>query len=434
MSWNTDDVNRTLEAGAPALYAALSPLGRRLFYPPDIPAQAQEAKGRSFNGTIGIFTDGAGGAVPLPSMAAALTLDGDDRNRAFLYSPVPGIREVRERWRGWQRRGVAASVPSTLPVVTAGLTHGLSMVADLFGGEGRTVAVPAPFWGNYRQTFALRTGAAVSTAPAYRDGHFHPGAVAEALSAAPEGEPAVAMVNFPSNPGGYAPTRGERDELRRTLLEVADRRPLVVVCDDAYAGLVYDPEVPRESMFWELAGAHERLVPVKVDGATKEFSFFGGRVGFLTFGVDLGEEAAAALENKLSSLVRSTLGSPVALGQTILLQALRSGKAEAEIREVFEIAERRYRAVRPALDDLDRDLLRPLPFNAGFFVLLEIPEKLGLDPQRVRRHLLDHHDTGIVAIAPRYLRIATCSVAADALPELVRRVERGVRELAGLTR
>jgi hypothetical protein len=34
-------------------------------------------------------------------------------------------------------------------------------------------------------------------------------------------------------------------------------------------------------MFWELAAAHPNLVAVKVDGGTKELSFFGGRVGFL---------------------------------------------------------------------------------------------------------------------------------------------------------
>lgn len=112
--------------------------------------------------------------------------------------------------------------------------------------------------------------------------------MAEALDGLPEGEPALAILNFPGNPGGYSPTVEEREKLKSSLLGVADRRPLVAICDDAYAGLVYDPEVPPSSVFWDLAGAHEQLIPIKVDGATKEFSFFGGRVGFLTFGVELG--------------------------------------------------------------------------------------------------------------------------------------------------
>ena len=173
-------------------------------------------------------------------------------------------------------------------MVTAGLSHGLSLLADLFGGEGKAVAVPQPFWGNYRQAFATRTGSRLLTAPAYVDGRYNPRAIADALAGLPPGEPAVGILNLPSNPGGYSPDREERRATVESLLAEADRRPLVVICDDAYAGLVFEPEIPRESLFWELAGAHPNLAAVKVDGATKEFSFFGGRVGFLTFAVDAG--------------------------------------------------------------------------------------------------------------------------------------------------
>jgi DNA-binding transcriptional MocR family regulator len=87
--------------------------------------------------------------------------------------------------------------------------------------------------------------------------------------------------------------------------------------------------------------------------------------------------------------------------------------------------------VKPALAELDPELLLPLPFNSGFFVMLELNPALGLEPHEVRRHLIANHDTGIVASPPNYLRLAICSVAAEDLPEMVRRIERGVRELAG---
>jgi len=392
--------------------------------------QAAEARHTTFNSTIGIFTDGRGGSVPLPSMDAALRLPGRDRDRAFLYSPVPGFDDVRRAWRDWQRQNAPPDAgPATLPVVTVGLTHGLSIVADLFGGPGRKVAVPEPFWGNYRQTFSLRTGAEVVSAAAFVAGRYRPEAVAEALAGLPAGEPAIAILNFPGNPGGYSPTVDERRRLRDSLVEIAERRPLIALCDDAYSGLVYEPDVPRHSFFWDLTGAHQQLLPIKVDGATKELSFFGGRVGFLTFGLDLEDEVADALENKLKSLVRSTVGSPVAASQMIVLQALRDGRAGAEVDEIRRIAAERYRAIKPALEALDPALLRPLPFNAGFFALIELPEELGVTADQVRRHLLAHHDTGIVAVGSRYLRLATCSVAAEALPELVARVVRGVEEL-----
>jgi aspartate/methionine/tyrosine aminotransferase len=353
-----------------------------------------------------------------------------DLEAALRESPVEGLPEVRRRWRERQRRGVPEGVPSSLPLATSGLSHGISLLADLFGGEGKAVAVPAPFWGNYRQAFALRTGARVLTAPAYVNGRYNPRAIVDALAGLPEGEPAVGMLNVPSNPGSYTPDREERRAIVESLLAEADRRPLVIVCDDAYAGLVFEPEIPRESLFWDLAGAHPNLLAVKVDGATKELSFFGGRLGFLTFGAGPESERVRDLEARVRVLVRTELGSPPAVSQVIALQALRSPTIEREVEAVRLLLAGRYEVLKEALAGVDPDLLTVLPFNSGCFALVEIPERLGIDAQTVRRHLLAHHDTGLVSIAPRYLRIAHCSVDESAIPELVRRVEAGLRELA----
>jgi DNA-binding transcriptional MocR family regulator len=91
----------------------------------------------------------------------------------------------------------------------------------------------------------------------------------------------------------------------------------------------------------------------------------------------------------------------------------------------------RYRALAAALAGCDPELFGPLPFNSGCFAVVELGADLGVAAEAVRRHLLDRHDTGLVSIEPRYLRIAHCSVAVEELPELVRRLERGVAELAG---
>jgi aspartate/methionine/tyrosine aminotransferase len=436
-------INAALEREAPALFAALSPLGRRAVCPADLPSQGAGARGEpadvsgsriggpAVGRSSGRIPGGRGGAARLPALAGAFRLSPEDLDQALHDSPVEGLPELRHRWREWQRRGAPAGVASSLPIVTAGLTHALSLAADLFGGAGRAVAVPSPFWGNYRQAFALRTGARLLTAPAYVEGHFNVRAIPQALAEVPAGEPAVALLNLPSNPGGTSPDRGERRALREALLEEAGRRPLVVLCDDAYAGLVYEPEVPRASLFWELAGAHENLVAVKIDGGTKEFSFFGGRVGFLTFGVPPDSGAARALESKVRCLVRSAVGAPPASSQVVLLQALRQEGVEREVEAVRAILEGRYRALKAALAGVDPALLEALPFNSGCFALVELPAELGLDADQARRHLLAHQDVGLISIEPRYLRIAHCSVEESALPELVRRLEAGVAELAG---
>lgn len=425
-----------LRREAPALWLALSPLGRRA-------AELAVVRGVAAG-------PAAGSAPPAPPVATAATATAlrarleaalaglassapADVGPALAASPPAGWPELRRLWRERQRRGAAgadAGVASSLPLVTAGLSHGLSLVADLFAGPGTPVAVPEPFWGSYRQTFAVRGGGRLLTAPAYREGRFDPGAISRALAELPAGEPAVALVNLPSNPGGYAPTAGERRELLASLVAAAGRRPLVVVCDDAYAGLVYEPQVPRQSLFWELAGAHPNLVPVKVDGATKELCFFGSRVGFLTFAVDPGSAAAEALEATAAALIRGGVGAPASASQALVLAALRDGSLEAQVETVRLLLEERYRALRQALAAADRERLEWMPFNAGCFALIEVPARLGIAAAEVRRRLLERFDTGLVSIAPRYLRIAHCSVETGALPELVRRLEQAIGELA----
>ena len=371
-------------------------------------------------------------AVRLRLAAALAGLPGGAAEiaAALAEAPATGWPELRRRWRDRQRQEVAAAVPSSLPLVTAGLSHGLSLVAELFAGPGTAVAVPAPFWGSYRQTFAVRGGGRLLTAPAYREGRFDPLAAVRPLAELPPGEPAVVLVNLPSNPGGYAPTAGECRELTAALLAAAERRPLVVVCDDAYAGLVYDPEVPRRSLFWELAGAHPNLMAVKVDGATKEVCFFGGRVGFLTFGVDPDSAGARDLEAKAAALVRSGIGAAPSASQAVLLAALGDASLDSQTEAVRLLLAERWQALREALAAADRERVEWLPFNAGCFALVEVPERLGISAAEVRRHLLAHWDTGLVSIAPRYLRIAHCSLDAGAIPELVRRLEAGIGELA----
>ena len=62
---------------------------------------------------------------------------------------------------------------------------------------------------------------------------------------------------------------------------------------------------------------------------------------------------------------------------------------------------------------------------------MELSERLIFPAEEVRRRLLDDYDTGVIAIPPNYLRIAFCSVEKGTLPELVRRLEQAVSELAG---
>jgi len=309
-----DESDDPLLAASPALFAALSPLGRRLRMPANfLPQQTAEARGKRFNATIGQITDGHGRAVPLPSLAPALAgLPEAARSRALLYSPVEGLGELRERWRARQRRGQPADRPSSLPLTTGGAVHALSLAAQLFAAPGRTVLVPDPVPDGYPEIFGLRAGARLVPVA------LEPGRLAAALGALPAGEPVLLAVSVsPALPAA------ERAALVRTLAEAAGERPIVVLVDDRAERLdPADVETASGSLFWDLIDRHPALVALKADGAEGELGYPGGGVGFLTLPFPPDSPAARELEAKLKLLLRAEIGSPSAASQMVLLAGL----------------------------------------------------------------------------------------------------------------
>jgi hypothetical protein len=291
-----------IRAASPAFWEALSSLGRQAQVPENfLPQQTAEARGKRWNATIGQITDGRGGALPLSPMAAALGgLDPARRNQAFLYSPVEGLAELRQRWRERQRREHPEAPATGLPIVTAGPVLALSLAATLFLAPGRTVLLPEAHSDGdadaYPDIFTLRTGAQAV--------FVTPGALAAALADGPSGEPALVVLREPAVAG-----------VIEDLVCAAEARPVIALLDDTS-----EPE--GRSLFWDLLGRHPNLVPVKVDGANGEVGFPGGGVGFLTFPFDPATEIATAIEGKVKMLSRAVVGSPPATGQAILLAGL----------------------------------------------------------------------------------------------------------------
>jgi aspartate/methionine/tyrosine aminotransferase len=308
-----------IQEASPALWEALSPLGRAVRQPAAfLPLQTAEARGKAFNATIGQITDGRGGAVPLPSMAAALPdLSAEERSRAFLYSSVEGFPDLRRLWRDRQRRGARADIPSSLPVVTLSAFHAVDLAAELFVPEGRRVVLPEPCPEGAWELFALRKGAEVIPCDDRQGGHFDPAAAGRSLTGLPDGEPAVVFLEFPREGSTYTPTTRERTSLCWSLAAAAERRPLVVIVDDAWEG----QGTPSSSLFWGMVGLHPNLIPVKADGAEGQL---GSRVGFLTFPFAPESPIAIALESKVKMLLRAQVGSPPAVSQVLVLRALSS--------------------------------------------------------------------------------------------------------------
>jgi aspartate/methionine/tyrosine aminotransferase len=296
-------------------------------------------------------------------------------------------------------------------------------VADLFADRDTDVLFPVPAWENYELLFQLHAGAKIVPYPFFGDSGFAVSALEAALKKVRK--KAIVVLNFPSNPHGYMPTPAEA----RAIVDVITRHPgpLVAVTDDAYQGWVYEPGLHPRSIFWDLTekGDPERLLTIKVDGATKELVFFAARVGFLTFGGIEGE-AEAALNSKVKTVIRGTVGMASGPAMAMTLKAVLDPALDAAFGERRDILARRYRKLKEGLATLDPKRFRVRPFNSAYFALVELTN--GLQAEEMRRRLLADHSVGTIAFpVENAIRLAYCSIHEDRLPELVDAFGRAAR-------
>jgi aspartate/methionine/tyrosine aminotransferase len=405
-------LNEKLEAAAPEIMAMLSSMGRRLYFPKGILSQSAEAKQKAtrFNATIGIATEGGG---PMHLASAARYLADITPAEAFPYAPPAGQPALRERWRDKH----LAENPSlrnkrvSLPVVTSAITHGLSLVGDLFVDPEDCIVMPDKLWGNYRLTYEIQRGAKIATFPFFKEGGFNAGGFARAMAENAAGrDKLIALLNFPNNPTGYMPTPAEGEALIAALIARAEAGTRVVaVFDDAYFGLFYHLGAPSltESLFALAANRHPNLLAIKLDGATKELFVWGLRCGFITLGpgrAESADEVNDVLDAKLRGAIRGGISNISQLSQSIVRKALESPTVDAERAQKLATlkarAEKVYEVVNQPRFAGSWDVY---PFNSGYFMCVSVK---GVEAEKVRLHLLDTYGIGVISAGPTDIRIA----------------------------
>jgi len=429
-----DELNQTIRKNNPALYEMLSPFGTRIFFPKGILSQSAEAKQKAhlFNATIGIALE-HGKSMHLDCIHDWVKdLDPDD---VFPYAPASGKPALRELWLNKQ----LAENPSMRgrnfgsPIVTSALTHGLALVGDLFVGPGDTVVLPDKFWGNYRLIYGVRKEARIVTYPFYTpQGGFHLEALRRTLeSEAAGGKKLVVVLNFPNNPCGYTLTAGEAEGVTRILTDTArNGASLVTVLDEAYFGLFYTEGLMTESLFGHLVNQDERLLVIKLDGATKEQFVWGFRVGFITFGSHSSADLGAlyqALEKKTLGAIRSCLSNGPHVSQTLIWKGMLAPGYEEQRAAKFSLLKARARRVREVLAlEKYRGAWEVYPFNSGYFMCLRLNRVEG---ETLRRHLLDKYGVGVIAAGGKDIRIAFSCIEEKDIQRLFDILHQGVLDL-----
>ncbi|MBU0928651.1 MAG: aminotransferase class I/II-fold pyridoxal phosphate-dependent enzyme [Spirochaetes bacterium] len=406
-----EELNRSLDGTCAG--RLLSKTGTRMYFPKGILSQSAEASERAkrYNATIGMaFSNGE----PMALDSVLDQLPGLSRREAVAYAPTAGVPATREAWRKQmiKKNPSLSGAKFSLPVVVPGLTAGISYLADMFVDEGDPVIVADMFWPNYRLIMEERKAARLASYAFFTpEGGFDVAGLERATTEASKtSRKAVVILNYPNNPTGYTPSETEAEAIKAALIRVADSGvDILVISDDAYFGLQYEPGNLRESMFARFAAAHPRILAAKVDGQTKEDYVWGFRGGFVTFAnPDLGDKGYDALVKKLMGVVRSSVSNSTAPTQHILAKAMADPRYESQKAEFGAVLERRYRKVKDFLASTPAPRgFKALPFNSGYFMCFECS---GFSAEALRLRLLDERGVGVISIQDKWLRVAFSSV------------------------
>jgi len=411
------NLNETIQKLNNNVFQLLSERGKNIFFPKlGILSQSAQAKGKKINATIGEAREDNGSSMHLSEFDKLINLP---LASVYPYSPSFGNKELRDTWKEfiYRKNPSMGTTAMSTPVVTCGLTHGISISGYLFVDEDDTIIIPDLFWENYSLIFENGYHGKVLTFPFFNNGGFNIEGFTRTLDSV-EGK-IILLLNFPNNPTGYTPLVSEIGLIVNAIRKQADNgKRVVVLIDDAYFGLVYENNVYKESIFTQLCNLDERVLAIKLDGPTKEDYVWGFRVGFISFGVKNGtSELYEALENKTAGAIRGNVSNVSQLSQSLLYQAYFSSGYEEDKKVKFETLKSRYKSIIQVLADPKyNEFFSALPFNSGYFMCVEL--RYPLKAEAIRKILLDKYSTGVI-VFENLIRIAFSAVPQSEIPELI---------------
>ena len=320
----------------------------------------------------------------LPSVAEVL----DRAAGRTSYGPVAGSAEARAAAAGYfERRGIPTAPeqilrsPGSKPLIYALLT--------VLPGD---IVIPQPCWVSYAAHAAL-AGKGVVKVPIGPEagGIPDPAALEEALADAGRAgaRPGVLVLTLPDNPTGTQPAPALVEEVCR----IAERHGLLIVADEVYRDLAFDPAAFRSPA---------DVVPERsfvTNGLSKNMALGGWRIGFARMADGpLGEEGRAAAAG-VAGAVWSALAAPM---QAVAAHVLAE---PGDVRERIARSRSLHRAVATAAHrEVVAAGIACRPPTGAFYLYPDFASRRAALAERgvrtgadLAEHLLDRHAVGVLA-------------------------------------
>ncbi|MFO8020152.1 MAG: aminotransferase class I/II-fold pyridoxal phosphate-dependent enzyme [Promethearchaeia archaeon] len=448
------------------LYDAFSELGKRIYLPDGIFHWSGRAKKEAeLIGTIGTaygfekdFVEGGSEewmACYLEDINEYSSLTSEN---IVPYASIGGLSEMREFWKDWitnksgydkereQEKIEFLKTYITTPLITSGITNAIFVTCSLFLDQGEYILSPNKRWGNYNNIISKNIGAKIKSFDFFKDKRLNIQGIKNAIKdLAKEQEKIVLILNFPNNPTGYVPSPAEAEELVISLREIQQdiKKPIIVLVDDAYEPYIYTDEVINTSIFYDLLELKGDIIPIKLDGISKELFMYGGRIGSITIGLKKAwvaneeelETLKTEINNKLEGLNRSSISNSNRFYQALTVKMFKEKGIDKIVQhreKIRRLLKARYEKINEELNQIHDEKISVDPNAGGFFVFAN------LDPEKVKATefadlLLKKYKVGVIPIEKpeiniNGIRIAYCSIDLQKIPEFVDRIKEALKD------
>lgn len=291
------------------------------------------------------------GEPDLPAPAAALRATAQAlRQGRTRYSSSSGLLELKALIaRKLTRENAVPAGPENI-LIANGAKQALYETLQTLAGPGDEILIPSPCWVTFPEAVKL-AGAKPVLVPT-RAHQLDVNALRKAVTAKTK----AIILNTPNNPTGAV----YPEAALRAVADLAERRGLTIISDEAYERLVYDGRRHR-SVASLGKKAFERTVTIQT--LSKSFSMTGFRVGYLAAPVDFVQKA--------SRLHGHMTGNVCTFVQHGAMAALRLGPGEGERRRAG------YQKRRDLAYRLGTKLFDCLKPRGGLFLFADVRRYLG---------------------------------------------------------
>lgn len=219
--------------------------------------------------------------LPTPAHIVAAANQAMRQQRTGL-SPIKGLPELRNAIADHLHRENGLPVGRGNVIVTTGGQEGLFLAVQAVINPGDEILAPDPRYSSYDDAIQ-RAGGKMVMVPTNREDAFN--LEAEDVEAAITPATKALLIVTPSNPTAGIVTE---DRLRR-IAEVVIRHNLIMIVDEIYGRIVYDPW--QHFSIGSLPGMAERTITL--DAFSKAYAMTGWRCGY-----------AAAPEDVIDAMAR----------------------------------------------------------------------------------------------------------------------------------